>query len=416
MKRANFNMFLILVIIFSHLTLSVAMTNIAIGLLVLSVLADSNIGNKLMAQFKSKRFWVLISPFLLFTISIFYSSDLVEGWKEIEIRLPLLIFPLVFGLVPLSEKQRAVVFKFFILLTVIIPIIGFVSQLGTYYETNDSGYFYNDHLVHYAGKQAAYFALYVNIALVGVFYFWQKQQGKSKLEKATLLTAFSFLVVIQYLLASRMALLVMLLLIVGFIGVQLFTNTSKKQIIVMFGGFVLAVIGLTILFPKVLKRFDSITHFEYRFDNTNPINHFNGEIKTENWNGLNTRLALWECALDVIKENPIIGTGIGDVQRDLVKNYKEKNFIFAIQTNYNTHNQYLDILLSNGILGLFVFLGFVVYSIQYAKQNKDWLLLVVLAVFLLSFVTENILNRNQGVVLFSLFIFMASTQPNNQKI
>ena len=381
MKRANFNVFLILVIIFFHLTLSVVMTNVVISILVLSVFIDIEIGIKLGRLLKSKQFWILLSLFILFCISALYSSDTTGAWKEIEIRLPLFIFPLIFGIAPLSEKQKELVFKFFILLTVIIPTIGFVSQLTTYFDTKDSGFFYNDHLVHYAGKQAAYFALYVNIALIGVFYFWQKHQGKSKLEKVTLLTAFSFLVVIQYLLASRMALMVMLLLIVGFMGVQLFTKTSKKQIIVMFGGFVFAVIGLTVLFPKALKRFDSITHFEYRFDNTNPINHFNGEIKAENWNGLNTRLALWTCAWDVVKEKPIFGTGIGDVQDDLVRAYKEKNFIFALESNYNSHNQYLDILLSNGILGLFVFLGFIVYVIQYARQTKDWLLLAILLVF-----------------------------------
>jgi O-antigen ligase len=183
----------------------------------------------------------------------------------------------------------------------------------------------------------------------------------------------------------------------------------------MFGGFLLAVVGLTILFPKVLKRFGSITHFEYRFDNTNPINHFNGEIKAENWNGLNTRLALWTCARDVIKEKPILGTGIGDVQDDLVKAYKEKNFIFALESNYNSHNQYLDVLLSNGALGLFVFLSFLIYVIQYARQTKNWLLLTILFVFLMSFFTENILNRNQGVVLFSLFIFLLMSNSQEKK-
>lgn len=407
MNRKKLILCLTMLVIFFHLTWSVNFTNVAIGLLVLSILLDKRIGIKIRKLISTSQFWILISPFIVFSLSALYSSDGLRAWKEIEIKLPLLVFPFIYGLAPMSEKYRDLVFKFFILITILIPVIGFISQLGTYFETKDSGYFYNDHLVHYAGKkQAAYFGLYANFALVGVFYFWQKISVKTKLQKITLASAFSFLLIIQYLLASRMALLIMFLVIIGFLIVQIFTNTSRKQILSMLIGAALVSIGLIVLFPKVIKRFNSITHTDYQFDNTNPINHFNGEIKAENWNGLNTRLALWTCAWEQIKEKPFFGTGIGDVQNDLVKKYQEKNFIFALESNFNSHNQYLDIMLSNGIVGLFLFVCFILYILYLAIKNKSWFLAGVVVIVAMSCLTENILSRNQGVVVFIVFLSM----------
>jgi len=407
MNRKKLILCLTMLVIFFHLTWSVNFTNVAIGLLVLSILLDKRIGIKIRKLISTSQFWILISPFVVFSLSALYSSDGLRAWKEIEIKLPLLIFPFIYGLAPMSEKYRDLVFKFFILITILIPVIGFISQLGTYFETKDSGYFYNDHLVHYAGKkQAAYFGLYANFALVGVFYFWQKISVKTKLQKITLASAFSFLLIIQYLLASRMALLIMFLVIIGFLIVQIFTNTSRKQILSMLIGAALVSIGLIVLFPKVIKRFNSITHTDYQFDNTNPINHFNGEIKAENWNGLNTRLALWTCAWEQIEEKPFFGTGIGDVQNDLVKKYQEKNFIFALESNFNSHNQYLDIMLSNGIVGLFLFVCFILYILYLAIKNKSWFLAGVVVIVAMSCLTENILSRNQGVVVFIVFLSM----------
>ena len=407
MNRKKLILCLTMLVIFFHLTWSVNFTNVAIGLLVLSILLDKRIGIKIRKLISTSQFWILISPFVVFSLSALYSSDGLRAWKEIEIKLPLLIFPFIYGLAPMSEKYRDLVFKFFILITILIPVIGFISQLGTYFETKDSGYFYNDHLVHYAGKkQAAYFGLYANFALVGVFYFWQKISIKTNLQKITLASAFSFLLIIQYLLASRMALLIMFLVIIGFLIVQIFTNTSRKQILSMLIGAALVSIGLIVLFPKVIKRFNSITHTDYQFDNTNPINHFNGEIKAENWNGLNTRLALWTCAWEQIEEKPFFGTGIGDVQNDLVKKYQEKNFIFALESNFNSHNQYLDIMLSNGIVGLFLFVCFILYILYLAIKNKSWFLAGVVVIVAMSCLTENILSRNQGIVVFIVFLSM----------
>lgn len=408
MNRSNIVLYLSISLLVFHLMPSLLVTNFLVGLLMLIVLTDKNIGKKLKELCCSKNFLVLTSLFLIFFISVFYSKDTNQALKIIELRLPLLLFPIVYGLYPMSTRQIHIIFKVFISLVCVIPLIGIATQWGKYIDTGDSGWFYNDNIVQYVGKQAVYFAMYVNIAIVGLFYFWYNGKLKSKLEKISSAVALVSLITGQYLLASRTSILTMGLLIVGFVVMLVVNKINRKQAAALVGVLALVVMGLVMLFPKVLKRFDSITQIEYQFDNTNPINHFNGEIKKENWNGLNTRLALWTCAIDEVKKRPMFGSGIGDVQNDLLKNYTEKNFIFAIQSKYNCHNQYLDILLSNGIVGLFIFLYLLIYLVIKSIKEKNGLLLGTLIVFAIACLTENVLGRNQGVVFIGFFIGLIS--------
>lgn len=412
--------YLTLSLVFFHLLGLDIVTNINIVLLLFVTLFYKNRVEQLIKLTFSFKFWVLISPFLLFLISIIYTNHSPEGWKMIELRLTLLIFPLIYGLSPITSLQKLSVFKFFIILVSLIPLIGFMYQLPNYINTNDSGYFYNDNLVIFAGKQAAYFGMYINIALIGLFYIWYNNLLKTKLERIVSVVSLILLLAAQYLLASRTAILITLTSTIVFLILLGINRIDKKKAFILIFSFGLFITSLVILFPKVLKRFESVKQTEYRFDNPNQINHFNGEINKENWNGLNTRLAIWNCAWDEIKKNPIIGCGIGGVQPNLIKNYKSKNFNFAINSNYNSHNQYLDILLSNGFVGLSVFLFFIGYLIFNAIQTRNWLLLGIVLIFMISCLTENILSRNQGVFIiwgfFSILMAGNLSKPKEDDI
>ena len=412
MTRPKIVLYLTFALLFFHLTASLLMANAIIGLLILTVFVDKEILSKLKHLACSKDWWVITSLFFIFVFSAFYSTDTKQARKIIELRLPLLLFPFIYGLAPMAVIQKETIFKFFITLVSVVPLIGIITQWNTYVETGDTGWFYSDNIVEYVGKQAVYFAMYINFALIGLFYFWYTEKLAFKLEKVGVVVVLVFLIVNQYLLASRTSILTMALLIVGFIVLLIVNKINKKQTLALLTLVLFFVLGLVVLFPKVLKRFDSVTNLKFQFENTNPINHFNGEIKKENWNGLNTRIALWTCAVDEIKKRPFLGSGVGDVQNDLIENYKEKNFYFALESNYNCHNQYLDILHSNGMVGLFVFLFLIGYLIVRSLKDKNWILFGLVLVFLVACLTENILGRNQGVVLVSLLISLMILKVN----
>ena len=367
-------------------------------------LFDKAIFKKLKPLLTNKTFWFLISPFLIFSLAALYSENILVGGKLLEIRLSLFIFPLVFSLIKIRRIDFVLFLKSAILMIATILIVGFINQIGLYNQTGDSGYFYNDNLVSIVEKQAVYYALFINVALVSLFSLWNLGEIKKPYEKIIGILFFIVFIGAQYLLACRTAMLTAILIVLGFVLIILLGKVSKKQVAVLMSCILLFILAMTAVFPKVLKRFNSITNLEYKYDNPNPINHFNGEIKDENWNGLNTRLAIWNCAIEEIKEKPIFGHGLGGVQQSLMKNYEEKNFILARERNHNTHNQYIDILMSNGIAGLIVFFTFLIFLSLKAIKQKNWLLLGIVFTFALACLTENILSRNQGVLFISFMI------------
>jgi O-antigen ligase len=415
MNRSEKVMGLTIALLFFHLTSSLLIANAIIGLLLMTVFIDRNIGSKLKHLASSRHWLMLISLGFIFIVAAFYSLDTKQAWKLIELRLSLLLFPLIYGLAPMSVRQKQLIFKFFISLVSLIPLIGIFTQWNTYIETGDSSWFYNDNIVEYVDKQAVYFSMYVNFAVVGLFYFWYTEKLTYQIEKIAAVVFLICLIANQYLLASRTSIFTMAMLIGGFVILLIVNKINKKQALALSTALLFFVLGLVVLFPKVLKRFESITQVEFQFENTNPINHFNGEIKKENWNGLNTRIALWTCAVDEIKKRPLFGTGLGDVQNDLFKNYSSKNFYFAMERNYNCHNQYLDVLLSNGFVGLFVFLFLLGYLLLKSIKDKNGILFGMVLVFSLACLTENVLGRNQGVVLVSLFFSLMTLNKETVK-
>lgn len=68
-----------------------------------------------------------------------------------------------------------------------------------------------------------------------------------------------------------------------------------------------------------------------------------------------TRVVAWNLVLEIVKVNPILGLGMS--------NYYWYTPLFPIlgySVNYNSHNNYIDIIAQTGIIGLVVFLWFIV--------------------------------------------------------
>jgi O-antigen ligase len=161
--------------------------------------------------------------------------------------------------------------------------------------------------------------------------------------------------------------------------------------------------ALILFFPKTINRFESIKNMKFNFENTNTINHFNMEVDSANWNGLTTRLAIWQCASQSISENVLIGSGVGDYKDDLHEKFKENNFYFGLEKEFETHNNYLHVILMFGLIGFIVFSIYLFLPLILAIRKQNFIYIAFLVIFIISFLTEDALSRNQGIMLFALF-------------
>lgn len=123
-------------------------------------------------------------------------------------------------------------------------------------------------------------------------------------------------------------------------------------------------------------------------------------------NSLKVRSVIGTCSISQIPEALPLGMGPTETQKKLNACYGNEP-VFKTQS-FNTHNQYLDYLLSLGIPGIAFLLLILLAGYIVAWQDKNWLFLTFLILSSIAMLGENILNRQSGVVffclMFSLFI------------
>lgn len=126
-------------------------------------------------------------------------------------------------------------------------------------------------------------------------------------------------------------------------------------------------------------------------------------LDTGNETSSNIRYTIYKNhALNLIKDSPVIGYGIGDYRDELLKSYKNSSpFLFS--NKYNAHNQYLSFFVSVGFIGFSLFILFILYNIFKALKFKNQELLLILVFYCFVMTTENILEREDGVIFFSFF-------------
>ncbi|HAT64751.1 MAG TPA: hypothetical protein DCS66_09135 [Flavobacteriaceae bacterium] len=112
---------------------------------------------------------------------------------------------------------------------------------------------------------------------------------------------------------------------------------------------------------------------------------------------IDARPALWQASLTISKDHLIEGIGRSQVRGALAKRLDATSDIQ--NRGYNTHNQYLEFLLSYGAFVFIIFL--LVLALPVIKKYRTAVLFVTY--FGLAMLVESYFSRQAGVVIFSLF-------------
>ncbi|MFW6018971.1 MAG: O-antigen ligase family protein [Bacteroidales bacterium] len=115
------------------------------------------------------------------------------------------------------------------------------------------------------------------------------------------------------------------------------------------------------------------------------------------------RLEYWKAAIGIIKENPLIGVGTGDINQSFNTQYKKMDTRLDEKYRLRSHNQYLRIGATLGLLGLGLFLLFLLYPIIAARAWEEALFMPFLFIVLMSMITEDTLETQVGANFFAFF-------------
>ena len=194
------------------------------------------------------------------------------------------------------------------------------------------------------------------------------------------------------------------LFVSGIITVVLFGGLTKKKLI-YFGLSVLILSSVSLSFktPFSLRVKEYLNTGIQILDKSSKINDYNSS---------NVRNGIYYCSINVIRNNFLIGVGVGDMQDELNACYS-KELLSDIYTwrDYNTHNQYLFFFVATGFVGFVLFLLFIFYMIRKSYRDKNFIYFYFLISVSFMFLTENFLVRSDGILFFTFFnsLFFYST-------
>jgi O-antigen ligase len=125
------------------------------------------------------------------------------------------------------------------------------------------------------------------------------------------------------------------------------------------------------------------------------------------------RASLWWLGWKSFQSvNPVFGAGAGNVT-SVMKAQGERFKITNVLDTYDPHNQFLYLLIANGIAGLGMFLTILTISFIAAFRQKQLLTFVFLTLFTMMCITESALELQKGIVFFALlFSLLISRTPS----
>lgn len=407
-----------LLVTFATLPLSKSINTFAIMLLILAwVLRKDFMNYHRLLNYKTLLF---IGLYFLYMVGMLYTDDKPTGWQQLEQKLSLLGFPVIFSTTPrLSGRFVNTLLMTFVASCTAASLICLAKAAWLNYSLNalavlDVKLFTSQNLAYGLKMHATYFSIFMVFSIYILVN--RLMTGRLPVLSKVLLSALSlYLLGFTLLLSARIVILSFVL--IAAVALPAFFLKGKigfKWLALCFFVF-LAFAALIFQSSYFKKRFGQIYNF-----NTSEL------IGSAKENGITQRIFLWRHAKEIIKQHPVIGVGTGDVNAALDEQYKnllESNKDFAPSVvraiksfslhKFNAHNQFLQTTMAIGLLGLIVFLVNIGISTTHAYREKQYLFLSFLALFVLSCLSESLLERQWGIVFFSflnsLFLFNSTS-------
>ena len=341
-----------------------------------------------------KLFKITTSFFLVLLISISYSENTSYAFRKLETGLSLLAYPLVFMLLYNCKEHLNKKFINTLKWVFVISLAFFLISTFIYYWLTEPYFVFKGTIIHYhtlvdlriIGYEihSIYLSMHIGVGILFLIDLVSKTQKTKMFFKLFFLVLFFVFLAI---LNKRGPIIAMA--VVGFVYLIRSKVKAKPALLV---AIIAVAFIITLMF---IPKFKDINRFKELVD-------IEG-LKTNPNSSTALRLSIYSCSIEQAIKSPIVGYGWGDVKTVLEDCYKDENPNLLLK-NYNTHNQFLSILLSTGIIGLLVFLFYFYFIFKFSNKHKNQLLFFLLLYFGLNMLSENILEREDGVIFFSFFI------------
>jgi len=344
------------------------------------------------------------SIYLLYLVGMLYSADLEYGWFDLQVKLSLFIFPLIFATSDLRifsfPRIRYVLGSFIAgCLTGSMILFGhawFVNARSgirdPFYYTNLAWYFHS-----------SYLAMYYTFAIGILLYYLAFDFTRQRILKTIILFLVIFsLEAMIFLLSSKAGLIILATTELLFI---LFLLSRKVRFVRIAGVsliLIVAYFGFSRIFPYAFSRMAKAES-----SLTSP-----GTMQKNTIDGTFARVEILKVSLDLIRQHFIFGVGTGDVKNVYLHAYQQKNLYPVLKKRLNAHNQYFQTFVALGIIGLCILVFSLAVPLYRSLRNRQYLYALFIVIFTFNILFESMLETQAGVIFyafFNAFLFQGET-------
>ena len=341
---------------------------------------------------QNRVFLVVTLPFLLVLLSSLYSSDVDYTLERLRIKLPFLLLPFVFLVMPsLSKKTYYSLYYLFLVLLTAACIYTGINYLLHYDQIIEG--MRMGQAIPTIGNHIR-FSLMLALAILGGALLWHHQFfWKRRSERWLILAMTLFLFAFIHILSVRSGLLVLYLSIAFLAGRYIWLQKQWIMGSLVLAGLFLLPWGAYQLIPSFKAKIDYSRHDLSMYLKDEGAMYSDAE-----------RLISLQVGWEIAKENLLVGVGAGDLRQEVKDRFSAQHPDFS--TYKMPHNQFMTILAGTGILGLAFFIFAFFYPLFYQKNFRNGLFFTFHIILFFSFLVENTIENAVGIAFYLLFLLI----------
>lgn len=357
-------------------------------------MCEGRFKEKMQTLWNQKAALALIGIYVLHLIGLIYTSDFSYALKDLTVKLPILLLPIIVVSGPqLNKKGQDFIWLTFLGGMLLGSAISMYIYFGFTGVQITSANYSSSHIQELSPMISHIrYSLMMCIGAYTAIYFFLKEQQLLKKTGFGLLAA--WLIVFLGILGVRSGLLAFFASAVVITGYQMII---RKKIIL--GSLLLTVI---VLMPYLFYK--NITMFRLGVDEVKWELGYYEQGGKPSGHSIPQRFAFWKASKDLIAMNPMLGVGTGDMVQAYHGYYQAHPDLLDANSQYRAHNQYLSIAVAFGLLGLLVFLLGVFFPFFYTGHQGNIIWMAFFITFIVSMLIEDTIETQAGVTFFAFFV------------
>ncbi len=348
-----------------------------------------------------QRWWLLgLGWVALYALSWFWTTDKAEWGAHLQVKLPFLLLPLAFGLLPDFSAKH---WRIYTWALAGIMLAGAASSLSVFIHGNSQQlidqYKYAHVLATPMDSDHISFSAAVALSIAWVVYYLPQLQ---RWERYVLGFIALLLAIYLHVLADKTGLVAFYILVLGIFIYRLAKNWRKGLLVLLLAGGFLALAYAAI--PTLRVRID-YSLFTWRV--------FQSGERTGAYSDAG-RILSYDVARRLIAQHPWGGVGAGDVLHEMSKGYAQWYPQVAKEQQLWPHNQWLTAAMAAGIPAAVLFTIWLLAALKGAGRNRNGAFFkIVWCMLLVPLMVDAILEVQYGVGVFLIFLLVQRREGRN---